>query len=346
MGRPKGSKNKPKAAKDGIKKRRAKIGSEMAENDHVTDGVEAYAVEVDLQQMGTEINGTEAEIVDVQMGAEINGTEAEIVDVQIGNANKFGEVVFEVNDIYGPLFCQVSALAASEIIMTRKIKDEIKKALGKLSRAYIEHPSDQKLFDIMVFWKLVKGKRGGEPIIRNIKRLGDGDAVEMAQQRVRGFGFNQLIRESEQLLHNNVRPERQEHLSEKETVRVLKFLGKSHTRKASILVEKETNGVAPMTNKTMHALKLLHPEGKENPFQLGRWNGSSKEVHGDAVLLDAMVQALDLQAAPGVDGWTPQRLKWMFGNQGDGDVECTAFRNFLTILFRSMAVGTAPGRKC
>ena len=100
-----------------------------------------------------------------------------------------------------------------------------------------------------------------------------------------------------------------------------------------------------MTDETMNALKLLHPEGQENPFQLGHWNGSSKEVHGDAVLLDAMVQALDLQAAPGVDGWTPQRLKWMFGNQGDGDVECTAFRNFLTILFRSMAVGTAPGRQ-
>ncbi len=135
----------------------------------------------------------------------------------------------------------MSALAATEIIMTRKIKEEIKKALGKLSRAYIEHPSDQKLFDIMVFWKLVKGKRG-EPIIRNIKRLGDGDAVEMAQQRVRGFGFNQLTREPEPLLHH-VRPERQEHLSEKETVRVLKFLGKSHTRKASRLVEKETNAM-------------------------------------------------------------------------------------------------------
>ena len=53
---------------------------------------------------------------------------------------------------------------------------------------------------------------------------------------------------------------------------------------------------------------------------------------------------MNSQAAPGIDGWTADRIKMSYGTPNDGDKDYQAFRNFLRIYYTSMANGTAPGK--
>ena len=255
--------------------------------------------------------------------------------------NSFGEVVFEENDVYGPLFCKVAALPQSEIRLTNEIKDAIKKSLGKLSREYLKDPCDKSLFNILVFWKLIKGRKrtSRKQMIQNIIKLGNGMAKEMLQERISGMKFNEAVEATTQ---EEIRDDEEElFLSEKEIARAIKLMERGQMSKAAVIVEKQTRGVASISAEVITKLKELNPLGQPIPF-VG-WGGSTKVIVGDSDILAAMVKDLNLQASAGMDGWTPAMLQLCYGEQNDGDGDRKDFRNFLTVFYLSMAVGTAPG---
>lgn len=138
-GRPKGSKNKPKAPLRG--KIAERNGSDSDENE---------------SEPNRRLMSEEKKESDHDTFSEDNISDADTVIIE-QNYNTFGEVLFEEGDNYGPLFCKVAALPQVEIRMTNEIEGAILKAIGKLSRDYVNNPCDEKLFNILVFWKLIKG---------------------------------------------------------------------------------------------------------------------------------------------------------------------------------------------
>lgn len=254
--------------------------------------------------------------------------------------NIFGEVIFKKEDIYGPLFCKVAAVPQFQLRMNKEILSAIHKAISKLSKEYISDPCEEKFFNILIFWKLVKGskkKSSSKQIIENIIKLGNGLAKEMIEERIQGVKFHEKLREEGIIVgeqHNDF-------LSDKEIAQVVKLIEKGQMRKAALRVEKQTNGVAELTQNVIRKLEELHPIGKDDPFR--GWAGSQKLITGDGELLQGMVKDLDSQTTAGIDGWTPALIQLCYGEIGDNDNEKMDFRNFLTMYFLSMAEGTAPG---
>ena len=139
MARPKGSKNKPKAIV--VEKIAVEIGSES-----------------NINEDGPSQNGNSERESDQDEDSEDDSDAETVVD----ELNSFGEVVFEENDVYGPLFCKVAALPQSEIRLTNEIKDAIKKSLGKLSREYLKDPCDKSLFKHISLLEVNKRKENNK----------------------------------------------------------------------------------------------------------------------------------------------------------------------------------------
>jgi hypothetical protein len=173
MGRPKGSKNKPKST--------VKIPVENA----------SFSVEIhdeDDSETNTEVSTANSNVHLSQeehksdIDSEVN-SEASTVKIQ---QNILGTFIFTKNDNLTPLFCKIARIPNFDIRMTQKIKAACKKSLAKLCDKYIADQSESNLFNILVFWKSIKSKHTEKEkvLLDRIKQLGDSKGVEILSQKL------------------------------------------------------------------------------------------------------------------------------------------------------------------
>lgn len=204
----------------------------------------------------------------------------------------------------------------------------------------IQQPNDANIFNILTFWKLIKTRHSERErdMLDNIKNLADGKALDMLKRIVDNMQSMEVMPQSDESAVN----EQHDFLSNNEIKRIISLTEKGHLSKAAKLIEKETKGIADINQTTVHEMTKLNPHGAANPF--GNWNGPRGNFIEDTISLFKLIEKMNPQAAPGIDGWTADRIKMSYGTPNDGDKDYQAFRNFLRIYYTSMANGTAPGK--
>ena len=130
-------------------------------------------------------------------------------------------------------------------------------------------------------------------------------------------------------------------LTNKEKRMVDSFLRSGQVGRAAKVVRGGC-GVARATPEVVQQLRDKHPEGTPNPF--GNGNGVQPPVltaDNHQRVLDQLVSSQNMEASPGVSGWTPQLVALCYGRP-DQDLP---FRKFLFSLAKQMLMGTAPGKE-
>jgi len=275
---------------------------------------------------------TPTERLEEEVEQEEEVAQANVIHDNNGN----GDFMFDENDEYGRLFCRIAQLPPAEIILTRKTRQAIKASMGKLSRAYLTEQTDKTLFNILTFWKLVKGKGKNCNVAKNIKELGEGKGKDMLVERL------QTVKLKEQTADfRDEEEDEPDFMSDKDIIRATQLVENGMLSKAATVIEKATKGVAQLTPEVIQHMREMNPRGPENPFGNGAGAQAPFIVGNDT--LTEMISDLNKQSAPGFDGWTVQRVQMCYGSEGDGDNDTLAFRNFLRVYFQSMITGNAPG---
>jgi len=353
MGRPKGSKNKPKSIAK-IPVENALLSAENhGENDSETMvGTPNTTIPTDSSQEEEEFDQNLHSNVssDQQENSQTNQIDMQInqADVQRNDIsetstdtrviNRIGTFIFNDNDNLTPMFCKSAMLPNFPIRMTAKIKNAYKKALAKLCNKYVQQPNEINIFNILTIWKLVKTRKGEKEreMLENIKNIGEGRAYEMLSRLLNNMQLDDIVQQHDESADT------EDFLTDKETKAIVNLIEKGHLSKAAKLLEKETKGIAEINATTLKEMIKLNPDGDINSF--GNWKGPHGAIQEDPTILRKLVEDMNTQAAAGIDGWTAVRIKLSFGTLNDGDSNAQAFRNFLRVYYLSMANGTAPGK--
>ena len=355
-GRPKGSKNKPKERLENAQERSAHrdVAGENEETKSDNDNVSVLPPQtgknncnIDEATIENNVGGNGVGDAAMVAGNEINinggnGDADLVAGNQINNyqlqpdndiENDQGLFQFDPMDEYGELFCKLSLIPNEEIFMTDKRWKLCKRAITNLAKEYMREQSEKKLFNILSFWKLLKQRGRKERLEDNIENLGQGKAREMLIKRL------QFVRTTKFKMQPQID---EDFLSEKEIARAIKLLEKGDISKAATVINNQTKGVAAMSTSTVDSMKLLNPQGSNNPF--GNSAGPKAPVVMDIGILQKIVSELNKHAAAGIDGWTVKQVQKCFGTMNDGDHDTTIFRGFFLHLFQSMILGTVPGK--
>ena len=284
MGRPKGSKHKPKStakipvenASDSVENHSESVSEtvdgtpnifQLTANSHAEQEFEQ-----DLTSNNTEQHSENSQRLDqnYEQLDQSNESRDDISESSTATSeiNRIGNFKFKENDNLSPTFCKVAMIPNLMIRMTSKIKNAIKKALGKLCNKYIQQPNDANIFNILTFWKLIKTRHSERErdMLDNIKNLGDGQALEMLKRIVDNMQSMEVMPQSDESAVN----EQHDFLSNNEIKRIVSLTEKGHLSKAAKLIEKETKGIADINKTTVHEMIKLNPHGAANPF--GNWN--------------------------------------------------------------------------
>ena len=314
-GRPKGSKNKPKERTENAQERSAHrdvVGeNEESKSDHDRDSDLPATMEDNRQITSTTIAESDGESYvenpvngnaedQQQQGAE------NIAQQGADNEDQNNEFIFDEDDIYGPLFCKLALLPQADIWMNEQRWKDCRKAIGNLCREYTKEQSDENLFNILSFWKLVKGRGVDKTIKENIKRLSEGKGREMLIKRLQEVQISEMP-----VTQANLDGEENDFLSDNEIARATKLVEKGAISKAAAIIEKSTKGVAPLTADTLKELIRLNPKGLAQPF--GEGAGPEAPILNNIGILSAIISDLNKQASAGIDGWTVQRVQLCFG---------------------------------
>ena len=324
-GRPKGSKNKPKERLINAQERSAHRDAgenDESNSDHDRDSDLPVTLEDNGQIIGME-----------NADSDVEGANAEIIDD--GTDFQFAD-----DDEYGELFSKLALLPQLEISMNSQRWKECKKAIGNLCREYLREQTDENLFNILSFWKLVKNRGHDKQIKSNIKQLGEGKGREILLKRLQNIHISPIL---DTVDEQNADEDEDiaDFLSDAEIKRATELIEKGALSKAANIIEKATKGVASLSKQVVDTLRILNPKGPINPF--GNDAGPEAPIMNDGEILSSVMKDLNKQASAGIDGWTVQRMQRCFGCINDDDEEAALFRSFLRQLYMSMIQGTAPG---
>lgn len=97
-------------------------------------------------------------------------------------------------------------------------------------------------------------------------------------------------------------------------------------------------GVAPATPEVIAQLEAKHPPGVPNPFGDAPGNPPPRLSDDNIGILDQLVSRLNIEASPGISGWSPQLVKLCYGLPE----KASPLRKCLFRLAQLMLAGQAP----
>jgi hypothetical protein len=189
-------------------------------------------------------------------------------------------------------------------------------AAHRVAQAYIDNPTDRRLFDVLALVKV-----GARP--------------KLTEGKGRFRSFRTRLEQYPLVRVPEPPPPREPRAPAVLNRRVQRQVRLGHLKQAARVLTSAT-GMAKPTAETVERLTALHPEGPIKPF--GDAPGPACRAKITFALVKKALQSFDRETAPGVSGWTVDLIQLLV------DDENKPFARFLVLLCQQIALGSAPGR--
>ncbi|CAD7062883.1 unnamed protein product, partial [Tilletia caries] len=186
---------------------------------------------------------------------------------------------------------------------------------GKLAQRYMNNPSTRALLDILAAPKIALARlRSPRPQHKITARMHGYPDVPRPPPRKRSLGPSS-DRQVSELVHRQLK--------------------KGYARRAARVLRAESS-IAPLTEDVLAQLRNKHPEGPVNAFQAEGRNPRQHHLAAEKMDVLGVFKSFNREVSGGCSGWTQPLLKIA--------LEEDLFVQFIQLLCRQMALGSAPGR--
>ena len=189
-----------------------------------------------------------------------------------------------------------------------------RQVVRKLAVAYMEEPSDEKLYDILALPKA-------------------GLGACMAQAATGNRQARSILAEYPRSQPQVTRIERSNNQSSV-SQRAQRYVQQGRLGTAARTLNTDSS-VLPLTHDVINALKDKHPVGENEPF--ARWEGDTPGSMPEDELVETLLRQFKPDTAAGISGWTHALTTQAF--------KVDEFKQFFNLLIKQVVQNKAPGQQ-